>query len=81
MRAKHALLTSLLFSVAVGAGAAGSHARKGYVKKDGAYVAPSRATNPNDSKRDNYSSRPNTNPYTGKEGTKDPDAPKKPRKP
>lgn len=57
--------------------AAGSHSRKGYTKKDGTHVAPSHATNPNKSKRDNYSSKGNTNPYTGKQGTKDPDAPKK----
>lgn len=50
--------------------AAGSHSRKGYVRKDGAYVAPSRATNPNDTRRDNYSHKGNTNPYTGKKGTK-----------
>lgn len=51
--------------------APGSHSKRGYVKKNGTYVAPSHATNPNKSKRDNYSSKGNTNPYTGKEGTKD----------
>lgn len=49
-----------------------SHSVHGYVKKDGTYVAPHHATNPNSSKHDNYSSKGNTNPYTGKEGTKDP---------
>ena len=48
----------------------GSHSIKGYTKKDGTYVAPSHATNPNGSKADNYSSKGNVNPYTGKEGTK-----------
>lgn len=52
--------------------AAGSHSRKGYVKKDGTYVAPSRATNPNKTQRDNYSSKPNVNPYSGKQGTREP---------
>lgn len=52
--------------------AAGSHSTKGYVKKDGTYVAPSHATNPNATKTDNYSSKGNVNPYTGKKGTKDP---------
>ena len=51
----------------------GSHAVKGHTKKDGTYVAPTRATNPNKSKRDNYSSKGNTNPANGKQGTKDPD--------
>jgi hypothetical protein len=60
--------------------AAGSHSRSGHVRQDGTYVAPSRATNPNSSKLDNYSSKGNVNPYTGKQGTVDPykpDAPKK----
>lgn len=48
----------------------GSHAVKGYVKKDGTYVAPSRATNPNGTKLDNYSTKGNVNPVTGKPGTK-----------
>ena len=45
---------------------------KGYVKKDGTYVPPSYATDPNDTKVDNYSAKGNLNPYTGKAGTKDP---------
>lgn len=49
------------------------HAIKGYTKKDGTYVAPSHATNPNHSKADNFDSKGNTNPYTGKAGTKDPE--------
>jgi hypothetical protein len=52
--------------------AAGDHSRKGYVKKDGTYVAPSRATNPNKTQRDNYSSKPNVNPNTGNPGKKNP---------
>lgn len=52
--------------------AQGSHTTKAYVKKDGTYVAPSIKTNPNDTKLDNYSSKGNVNPYTGKEGTVDP---------
>lgn len=50
----------------------GSHSIKGYVKKDGTYVAPSNATNPNHSKYDNWSTKGNVNPYSGKDGTKDP---------
>jgi hypothetical protein len=52
--------------------AAGSHSVKGYYKKDGTYVAPTRATNPNATKVDNYSSKGNFNPATGKAGKKDP---------
>ena len=50
----------------------GSHYKSGYVKKDGTYVPPSRATNPNGTKLDNWSTKGKVNPYTGKEGTKDP---------
>lgn len=48
----------------------GSHAVRGHVTKNGTYVAPSRATNPDKSKVNNYSQKGNVNPYTGKEGTK-----------
>jgi len=48
----------------------GSHSRRGYIKRDGTYVAPSRATNPNSTKMDNWSTKGNFNPYTGKAGTK-----------
>jgi len=48
------------------------HNVAGYTKKNGTQVAPHHATDPNGSKRDNYSSKGNTNPYTGKQGTKDP---------
>lgn len=44
----------------------------GYTKKDGTYVAPHKRTNPNGTQRDNWSSKPNYNPYTGKEGKKEP---------
>ena len=46
---------------------------KGYVKKDGTYVAPHQRSDPNRTQRDNYSSKPNVNPYNGKKGTKEPD--------
>ena len=44
----------------------------GYVKKDGTYVAPHYRSAPNDTKLDNYSTKGNSNPYTGKEGSVDP---------
>ena len=50
----------------------GSHSIKGYTKKDGTYVEPSHAKDPNNSRSDNWSAKGNVNPYTGKEGTKDP---------
>lgn len=49
-----------------------SHSVGGHYTKDGTYVQPHHATNPDSTKTNNWSSKPNVNPYTGKEGTKDP---------
>lgn len=54
------------------ASAKGSTSVRGYTKKSGTYVAPHQRTAPNKTKMDNYSTKGNTNPYTGKAGTKDP---------
>src|SRR5688572_31518172 len=43
---------------------------RGYTRKDGTYVAPHYRTAPNSTKADNWSTKGNINPYTGKEGTK-----------
>ena len=64
------LMASPVYAKRTGTGG-GSHSVKGHVKKDGTYVQPHRATNPNNTQRDNWSSKPNTNPYTGKPGTKE----------
>jgi hypothetical protein len=45
---------------------------KPYIKKDGTYVGPSFRSKPNGTTLDNYSTKGNTNPYTGKQGTKNP---------
>ncbi len=46
---------------------------KGYLKPStGRYVAPSHKTSPNKTKIDNYSTKGNYNPYTGKAGSKNP---------
>lgn len=43
---------------------------KGYVKPStGTYVAPHYKTSPNRIKADNYSTKGNYNPYSGKKGT------------
>ena len=47
-----------------------NHDSRGYTKKDGTYVAPSHATNPNATTHDNYTHKGNVNPHTGKEGEK-----------
>lgn len=41
---------------------------KGYIKNNGTYVAPSFKTSPNRTKIDNYSTKGNSNPYSGKKG-------------
>ena len=49
-----------------------SHSVRGHIRKDGTYVQPHQATNRNSTKLDNYSTKGNVNPYTGKPGTVDP---------
>lgn len=44
--------------------------QRGYVKKDGAYVQPHFKTERNKTNWDNYSTKPNTNPYTGQQGSR-----------
>jgi len=44
----------------------------GYTKKNGTYVAPHHRSAPNHTKSDNWSTKGNINPYTGKVGTKNP---------
>lgn len=48
----------------------GSHTISGYTRKDGTYVAPHHATNPDSTTSNNWSHIGNVNPYTGKPGTK-----------
>jgi hypothetical protein len=50
----------------------GYHYVHGYTKKSGTYVAPHYQTNPNRTKLDNWSTKGNVNPFTGKLGTKSP---------
>lgn len=45
----------------------------GYTKSNGTYVKPHYRTAPNSTNRDNFSTRGNTNPYTGKSGWIPPD--------
>jgi len=45
---------------------------RGHVTRNGKYVTPSHRTSPDHTQRNNYSSKGNVNPYTGKRGTKTP---------
>jgi len=51
---------------------AGNVKVKGSVTKTGTYRPPHVRTSPNNTKMDNWSTKGNTNPYTGKKGTVDP---------
>ena len=44
----------------------------GYTRKDGTYVQGHWRSSPNSTTLDNYSTKGNINPYTGKKGYKDP---------
>ncbi len=70
MRLKHfpAFLFLILFSVSA---IAYTHVH-GFVKRNGTYVAPHYRTNPNHTKYDNWSTRGNVNPITGKKGYRNP---------
>ncbi len=45
---------------------------RGHVTKRGSYVQPHKRSAPDKSKSNNYSTKGNVNPYTGKPGTADP---------
>lgn len=45
---------------------------RGHYRKNGTYVTPHYRSNPNGSRFDNYSTKGNVNPYTGKRGTQSP---------
>ncbi len=58
-----------LFSFSLLSSVANASVRvKGYTTKRGTYVAPSHRSSPDRVKYNNYSSKGNSNPYTGKKG-------------
>lgn len=48
----------------------GSHYVRPYTTSNGVHVQGHHATNPNGTRADNWSTKGNVNPYTGKAGTK-----------
>ena len=48
---------------------------QGYQRNDGTYVQPYHRSEPNGDRSDNWSTKGNVNPYTGQEGTKNPNEP------
>jgi len=75
---KHIIITILLMFCAVVAEAGDTRVRA-TVRSDGTYVAPHYRTAPNSTRYDNYSTKGNYNPYTGRAGTKNPYTYKPPR--
>ncbi len=66
------LLGIFVFSILTPISVEAASRVKGYTKKNGAYVAPHYRSSPNKSKFDNFSTKGNYNPYTGKKGTVNP---------
>jgi hypothetical protein len=66
------VLTALVFLLAIAETAGAQTHVDGYTRRDGTYVAPHYRSSPNNSYNDNWSTRGNVNPYTGREGTRGP---------
>jgi hypothetical protein len=60
------LIATLLLASSLGVSA--DQWVNGYTRQNGTYVAPYVRTNPNSTRSDNYSTRGNSNPYTGQRG-------------
>lgn len=67
-----ALLLMVSFSLVSAPSAGAVQKVKGYTTKKGTYVAPHYKQSSNKSKFDNFSTKGNYNPYTGKKGTVNP---------
>jgi hypothetical protein len=61
----------LLLLLVTGIASADTYVR-GYTRNDGTYVQPHYQSAPNGNQYDNYSSKGNVNPYTGQQGTVQP---------
>jgi hypothetical protein len=65
------IIAIVIAALLSGAAMAQTHV-DGHYRRDGTYVPPHHRTNPNGSLSDNWSTRGNSNPYTGEKGTIDP---------
>ena len=75
MKITIAILSALTISAGSSATALaqGSNYVAPYTQRDGTYVAPHYRTNPDSTTRNNWTTQPNVNPYTGTPGTRSPD--------
>ncbi len=63
---------ALMVTAVLPAYAQGYNSVSPHVRRDGTYVQPHFRTNPNSNPYDNWSTRGNTNPYTGQPGYRNP---------
>lgn len=66
------ILSIVAASALIATSAAAQVGVSGYYRSNGTYVAPHVRTNPNNTINDNWTTRPNVNPYTGRVGTRSP---------
>jgi hypothetical protein len=66
-----ALIAAVLTAATFSAADAASRVR-GYTRNNGTYVAPHMRSSPDRSYNNNWTTRPNVNPYTGQRGTRSP---------
>lgn len=66
------IVATLAITVAIASTAFADSRVGGYATKRGTYVEPHYKSSPDSSRSNNYSSKGNFNPYTGKRGSVDP---------
>jgi hypothetical protein len=69
---KQIAIISFVLALTAGAAFAQVHVRGHYNPRTGTYIAPHSRTAPDHSRLNNWSTRGNYNPFTGKRGTTDP---------
>ena len=68
-------LTLIAITLAASAFGQGYHYNNGYIDRNGMFHPGHYQTNPNNNPWDNWSTRGNYNPFTGKPGTRTPQGP------
>ena len=72
MKTLNRVLCSIALLASISSAAFAQVHVQGYTRADGTYVAPYYRTAPDNTINNNYSTYPNTNPYTGAMGTRAP---------
>lgn len=66
------VVTVGMVALSMGGAAVADTFVRGHTRQDGTYVQPHVRSSPNGNAYDNYSTRGNSNPYTGQAGTRSP---------